>query len=56
MPPAPDAGMWLRRGDIIRDELITGIEQWTNAVLVNKEMAQKLARGETPLMDEEENK
>ena len=33
--------------------MITGIEQWTNAVIVNKELAPKLSRGETPLSKEE---
>ena len=51
--PTPDAGMWLQRGDIIRDELITGIEQWTHVVLVDKELAPKLSRGETPLSKKE---
>ena len=52
----PQDGLWLPRGALIRDELIAGIVQWTNSALINKEMAQKLARGETPLMDEEKNK
>ena len=48
------SGVWLARGEIIRDELIAGIEQWTNAVLVNKGLVSKLSiPGKTPLSEEE---
>ena len=55
--PTADAGLWLRRGDIIRDELITGIEQWTFSALANKRLASKLSTpGKGPLGEQEKNK